>query len=269
MRFILCCVLGLCLMTMFVPSGRAVPPMGTSLNQAPFPEEEIVRRREAINNPDKSHDRGSGKKSTAYPGRSGSSSRALPLEGTLQIKSGHSSTLYGKVRQELTYTITERFVGNLIVTRSTNRTGQDATEHETYAIQTISTEIDASDFKGRVCGRYGGTPPACVQWQPLEIWLVGDGEEYPGRFEGVVSASTYGRSVTLRIDGPNILFLPAQGNQGLKSGCGDQMQVRVSREEFRQWMRQGHVRITRTLTKSPMGCRPDSTVHLEMRIGKK
>mgnify|MGYP001285194433 CR=1 FL=1 len=268
MRFIVSCLLSLCLTTMFVLPGRAAPPTAKSPDQAPYPEEEIGRRREAINRPGKAHDRASRDQAGPPIARPLSSSRAIPLTGTLQIKSGLSSTFYGKVRQELAYTITEHFVGNLIVTRPSNRSGQDAADHEIYAIETISTEIDASDFKGRVCSRYGGTPPACVEWQPLEIWLIGDGEEYPGRFDGVVSASTYGRSVTVRIDGPNILFLSTQGNQGLKSGCGDRIQVRVSREEFRQWMRQGRVRINRTLAKSPLGCRPGSTVNLEMRIGK-
>jgi hypothetical protein len=268
MRFVFRVVFILCLAMMFTPSGRAAPPSTTSLNQAPYPEEEIVRRREAINSSGELNKPTTRATRGASIARPASGARAIPLTGSLQIKSGSNTTFYGKNRQELAYTIKEHFVGNLIITRPANRSGQEVAGHENYVIKTISTEINASDFKGRLCRQYKGTPPTCSQWEQLELWQIAEGEEYPGRFDHVVTASTYGQSVTLRIDGPNILFLPAHGNQGLRSGCGDQIQVRVSREEFRKWVKQGHISINRTLAKSSMGCLPGSTVNLEMRIGK-
>jgi hypothetical protein len=266
MRRIYPLLITLCLPMLLVPLAGAAP--AKTAEQAPYPEEEIVRRREAINRPDTSADRSTRGGVGTSSARPMPSTRALPLTGTLEIKSGTRSTFYGKVRQELAYTIREQFVGNLTITHSSDR-GGDGARHEKYGIETISTEIDASDFKGRSCSRYAGSPPTCAQWQQLDFWMIGDGEEYPGRLDQVVTASTYGQTVTIRVDGPNILFASSKGGQGVKSGCGDRFQERVSREQFRQWVRQGHIRLKKELGKTSPGCLPGSTVSLDLRIGRK
>ena len=193
--------------------------------------------------------------------------QAIPVEGVLLIEGGSSSTFYGKVKQELSYTIQETFVGNLIVTRYVDRATGRSSAREDYALQTLSTEIFAGPFSGRGCAKYTGSPPVCTQWHQIDLWQIADGEEYPGRFDGVVSATSDGRAVTIRIDGPDIEFGSSQGPVSIKTGCGDLLRETVKRDEFKQWMRRSTVRIKRDVSKTSPGCRPGSTVSLEMHIG--
>ena len=244
---------------------RAAPPPP---QRAAYPEQEIQRLREAINQQAKKVEQ-EARQSEAKPGaRPIAVAQATPLSGTLRIDSGSTSTLYGKVRRELNYVIKEKFVGNLITTRYFDPLTKDFTDREDFAIQTISTEIDGSKFKGRLCSHYSGSPPACSQWQELDLWQIGEGEEYPGRSEAVVSASTYGQSVTVKMDGPEIFYASSQGMDGLKSGCGDMMQERINIEEFKESLKRHTLRINIELGKAAMGCRPGSTITLEMQFGK-
>lgn len=206
--------------------------------QAETAEEEILRRRQAI----------------ARSGR-----QVIPLHGSITIEGASSSTLYGKVRQEISYTIRETFVGSLIVGGLSGR--------EDYLIQTLSTEIDVVRFNGRGCAKYSGSPPVCSQWQRFELWQIADGEEYPGRLDGVVSGSSDSRGVTLRIDGPDIEFFSSQGAVSIKSGCADQMRETVGRDEFNKWLRGKAVRIKRQARPAQPNCRPESSLTLEMQIG--
>jgi hypothetical protein len=235
--------------------------------QAETPEEESQRRRDVINQ----KGRQSGDKSTVSRAEAGRKevpvSRAIPVEGLLLIEGGTSSTFYGKVKQELSYTIQETFVGNLIVTRSIDRATGRFSAREDYTLQTLSTEIFAGPFSGRGCAKYTGSPPVCTQWHQIDLWQIADGEEYPGRFDGVVSATSDGRAVTIRIDGPDIEFGSSQGPVSIKTGCGDLLRETVKRDEFKQWLRRSTVRIKRDVSKTSPGCRPGSTVSLEMHIG--
>jgi len=246
-----------------------LPPKGTKpsppteqvqhvqVQQAATPEEEIKRRREAINL--KQVQPGD---KPARPVRAGEReiavSRAVPIEGTIEIKAAAASTLSGAVKQEISYTLRETFVGNLVISRYTDR--------EDYAIQSLSTEIDMEQFKGRGCAQWTGSSAACTQWQRFDIWEIVEGDEYPGRSDGVVSAITSGRAVTVRVDAPDIQFMSSQGTVSLKSSCGDMFRETVSRDEFKEWMRRSKVQITREVGKNTPGCRPGSTLTLEMRI---
>jgi len=234
--------------------------------QAETPEEENQRRRDAINQ----KGRQPGDKPPASRPKAGRKevlvSQAIPVEGVLLIEGGTSSTFYGKVKQELSYTIQETFVGNLIVTRSIDRATGRPSAREDYALQTLSTEIFAGPFSGRGCVKYTGSPPVCTQWHQIDLWQIADGEEYPGRLDGVVSATSDGRAVTIRIDGPNIEFGSSQGPVSIKTGCGDLLRETVKREEFKQWLRRSTVRIKRDVSKTSPGCRPGSTVSLEKSL---
>jgi hypothetical protein len=255
-----------------------LPPKGTKssspppvqvqqvqVRQAATPEEEIKRRREAINL--KQVPPG-GK--PAKPVRAGEReiavSRAVPIDGTIEIKAAAASTLYGAVKQEITYTLRETFVGNLVISRYHDRVAGRYTDREDYAIQSLSTEIDMEQFKGRGCAQSTGSSAACTQWQRFDIWEIVEGDEYPGRSDGVVSAVTSGRSVTVRVDAPDIQFMSSQGPVSLKSSCGDMFRETVSRDEFKQWIRRSKVQMTREVGKNTPGCRPGSTLTLEMRI---
>nr|WP_321466681.1 hypothetical protein [uncultured Desulfobulbus sp.] len=264
--FIRCC-LALGLLSLF---SHALPVSASPVavvEQATYPEDEIVRRREVINDRAKKTARSARDKS-ARLAQVIPIAQALPISGTLQINSGSTSTFYGKLRRDLSYSIRERFVGNLIVTRYFDRKQQRYTGREEYGIDTISMEIDASDFKGKVCSKYVGSPPTCSQWQELDLWAAAEGEEYPGRKSSVVSVSSSGPSVSLRVDGPDILFLSSSGGQGLRSGCGDVVQKQFSREEFKRLLTRKSIKFKTVLGKTFPGCRPGSTVTLEMVIGK-
>lgn len=214
--------------------------------QAPYPEDEIKRRRALIN------------QKKRY-GNSTSVARAIPLAGSIRIESGASSSLRGKGKQEIAYTIQETFVGNLIVIQNGSR--------EDYVIQTLSTEIDASEFRGRVCAQYRGAPSACAKWHALDMWQIADGEEYPGRSDGVVSAASDSRGVTLKIDGPDIEFSSSHNAAKLRPRCGDQVRLTVSRDQFKQWLRRSSATIKHRLGTSSPGCQPGTTITLELRIG--
>lgn len=247
------------------PLVMAAPPLP---QRAPYPEQEIQRRREAINQQAKKIEQ-EARQSDAPPGAHPIVvAQATPLSGTLRIDSGSTSIVYGKVRRELNYQIVEHFVGNLITTRYFDPLTKRFADREDFAIQTISTEINGSKYKGRICSQHTGSPPACSQWQELDLWQIGEGEEYPGRSEGVVSASTYGQSVTVKMDGPEIFYASSQGTEGLKSGCGDMMQERINIEDFKELLKRRTLRINKELGKAATGCRAGSTVTLEMQLGK-
>ncbi|MCL1980226.1 MAG: hypothetical protein FWG62_04020 [Proteobacteria bacterium] len=220
---------------------------------APTPEEECKRRRDLLNR------QGQAAPGLVDKGRANRVLRAIPLAGSIVIEGGTASTLYGKLRQELGYTIRETFVGNLVISGSAGR--------EDYAIQTLSTEIDVERFSGRVCAKLTGSPPLCSQWQQIDLWQIADGEEYPGRADGVVTATSDGRGMTLRVDGPVIDFGSSQGPASIRASCGATLKETVSREEFKQWLRRSTVRLKREAGKTTPGCRPGSSLTLEMRIG--
>ena len=223
-------------------------------DMAETPEEECVRRRDLLRQ---------GKPVPGLPkagGRAKAALRVIPLAGSITIEGGMSSTLYGKVRQELSYTILETFVGNLIVSGSGGR--------EEYLIQTLSTEIDVERFSGRSCVKHSGSPPGCVQWHVVDLWQIADGEEYPGRADGVVAATSDSRGMTIRADGPVIDFGSSQGPVSIRTGCGGMLRETLSRDEVRQWLRRQTLRIKREQNRPIPGCRPGSSLTLEMRIGE-
>lgn len=247
-----------------------LPPKGTkpsspTVQQAATAEEEIKRRREAINlNQVQPGDKAA--KPVRAREREIAVSRAVPIDGTIEIKAVAASTLFGAVKQEITYTLRETFVGNLVISRYYDRVAGRYTGREDYAIQSLSTEIDMVQFKGRGCAQLTGTSAACPKWQRFDIWEIAGGDEYPGRSDGVVSAVTSGRAVTVRVDAPDIRFMSSQGTVSLQSSCGDMFRETVSRDEFKQWMRRSKVQMTREVGRNTPGCRPGSTLTLEMRI---
>jgi hypothetical protein len=237
---------------------------------AETPEEEINNRREEINLKRCQFDGKPGALAVGIGGRVVPVPKAIPVDGSILIEGGASSTFYGKVKQEIAYTIRETFVGNLIVTRYYDRIANRYTGQEEYTLQTLSTEIDVERFSGRGCTKYTGSPPTCVQWHQIDLWQIADGEEYPGKFDGVVNAVSDGRSVTIRIDGPDIEFGSSTGPLTINSGCGDTLRETVSRDEFKQWLRRSTVRIRRGMganRPTVSGCRPGTTLTLELHIG--
>jgi hypothetical protein len=249
------------------PAAVGVKPPAATGPQAEFPDEEIQRRREAINRAGRQFDGKSGGGSAGAGKREVPVARAIPVGGMILIEGGTSSNLYGKVKQEITYTVQETFVGNLIVTRYYDRIAGRYTGREDYTLQTLSTEIEAFNISGRGCAKYAGSRSACTQWHRFDLWQIAERDEYPGRSADVVSAASDGRGVTVRVDAPDIEFSSSEGPITIKPGCGDQFRMTVSLTEFKQWMRRSTVRIKREVGKTALGCRPGSTLTLEMHIG--
>jgi len=220
-----------------------------------YPEDEIERRREIINQ------RGQpfgGKAGLRVPGQP--AARAYPVEGQILLESGSSSTFYGKVRQELTYSILETFVGNLIVSGPPGR--------EQYSLQTLSTEISVEQFSGRACSKYSGSPPTCSQWQKIDLWQIADGEVYPGRADGVVSLTSDVRGVTLRIDVPVVEFGSSVSTDSYRAGCIQSFRETVGLSEFKQWLRRSKIRLKRDVGRTIPGCRLGSTLTLELEFSR-
>jgi hypothetical protein len=233
---------------------KSIVPLPAPAQLAETPEEENARRRDLLRQgkPVPGVFRGGGRTNAAV--------RVIPLTGSITIEGGLTSTLYGKVRQELSYTILETFVGNLIVSGAGGR--------EEYAIHTLSTEIDVERFSGRGCAKFTGSPPVCSQWHAIDLWQIADGEEYPGKADSVVTATSDSRGMTIRADGPVIDFGSSLGPVNIKSGCGGMLRETISRDEVKQWLRRQAVRIKRESGKTIPGCRPGSSLTLEMRLGE-
>ena len=149
-------VLGLLFVLLSALPVQASQPNSPAVQQAQYPEDEIVRRRELINNRIKKTEHAARAKSGSVGTALVPIPTAVALSGHLTIHGGNTSTFYGKVRRQIDYTISERFLGNLIVTRYYDRNKKRYTDREDYALDTISMEIDASDFSGKVCSKYVG-----------------------------------------------------------------------------------------------------------------
>ena len=83
----------------------------------------------------------------------------------------------------------------------------------------------------------------------------------------MVSAASGVRGVIVRVDAPDIEFSSSEGPITVKPGCGDQFMMTVSLNEFKKWIRRSTVRIKREVGKTALGCRPGSTLTLELHIG--
>lgn len=187
--------------------------------------------------------------------------KTIPVTGHLLLAGGNTSTFYGKVRQELTYTILETFVGNLIVS---GPPGQ-----EEYTLRTLSTEINVEKFGGQVCSKYAGSPPKCTQWQKIDLWQVPDSEIPPGRAAGVVSLTSDARGVMLRVDVPVVEFGSSANIESYRSGCSQTYRETISRKEFTQWFRRSKIELKRKVGKTMPNCSPDTTLTLVMEFKRK
>lgn len=251
-----------------------VPPnLGDLLNPdkmrpAPTPEEEIKRRREAINQVFRQFGDNPAGLRGAVGEREVAIHQAIPIDGMVLVEGGALATFYKAIKQDLRYTVRETYVGNLIVTRYYDRVAGRYTGRESYDIQTLSTGIRVTSFGGQECVRFTGSPSVCMLWHPFDRWRIGDGEQYPGMYDGVVGADSDEQTVTITADAADIHFSSSRGQVNAKSGCGDDFKETISHETFKDWLRRSEIRLTREVGNEARAqyCRPGSTLTLEMRI---
>lgn len=261
-----------CLMRTGLPAMPA--NLGDLLNPdkmrpAGTPQEEIKRRREAINLAFRQFGNNPAALRDAAGEREVPIQQAIPIDGTVLVEGGSLATFYHAAKRDLRYTIRETYVGNLIVSRYYDRIAGRYTGREEYEIQTLSTGIEVLGFSGRECGKFTGSPSVCTQWHTFDRWRIGDGEQYQGMYDGVVGAESDEQSVTVTVDAADIHFESAQGRIGAKSGCGDDFKETVSHQTFKDWLRRSEIRLTREIGNEggkAQYCRPGATLTLEMRI---
>lgn len=240
------------------------------MRPAATPEQEIIRRREAINLMRRQFGDNLSVLRAGVGEREVPVQEAIPIDGRIVVEGGAVATFHRTIKQEISYTVRETYVGNLVITRYYDRIAGRYTGREDYDIQTLSTSIDVLGFDGRGCIKFTGSPSSvCTRWHRFDQWRIGDGEQYHGMYDGVVGADNDDTTVTVKVDAPDIHFSSSQGQIGTKSGCGDFFKETLSRDAFKEWIGRSETRITREVgfaKESTPGCRPGSTLTLEMRI---
>ncbi|NLX19499.1 MAG: hypothetical protein GXY53_09530 [Desulfobulbus sp.] len=238
-------------------SGRAAVSPAPSSRKKNVQEKRAVQRPQTIVQQPQAVGGQGGQRGFRHP----VGAKTIPVTGHILFAGGSTSTFYGKVRQELTFTILETFVGNLIVSGPPS--------HEEYTLRTQSTEINVEKFGGRVCSKYSGSPPKCIQWQKIDLWQIPDSEIPPGRAAGVVSMASDARGVALRVDVPAVEFGSSANIESYRSGCSQTYRETISRQEFTKWFRRSKVELKRKVGKSLPNCSPDSTLTLVMEFNRK
>jgi hypothetical protein len=84
----------------------------------------------------------------------------------------------------------------------------------------------------------------------------------------VVSLTSNARGVTLQIDVPVIEFGSSAGTDSFRAGCLQSFRETVGLNEFKQWLRRSTIRLKREVGKTLPGCRPGSTLTLEMEVSR-
>jgi len=267
MRYTTQCLMGTGLPVMPANLGDLLNP--DKMRPAATPQEEIKRRREAINLAFNQFGNNLSALRGAVGEREVPIQQAIPIDGMVLVEGGSLATFYNAVKRDLRYTVRETYEGTRIVPRYYDRIAGRYTGREEYDIQTLSTGIEVLGFSGRECGTFTGSPSVCTQWHTFDRWRIGDGEQCQGMYDGVVGAESDEQSVTVTVDAADIHFESAQGRIAAKSGCGDDFKETVSRETFKEWLRRAEIRLTREVGNEggkAQYCRPGSTLTLEMRI---
>jgi len=148
------------------------------MRPAATPEQEIIRRREAINLMRRQFGDNLSVLRAGVGEREIPVQQAIPIDGRIVVEGGAVATFNRTIKQEISYTVRETYVGNLVITRYYDRIAGRYTGREDYDIQTLSTSIDVLGFDGRGCVKFTGSPSSvCTRWHRFDQWRIGDGEQ--------------------------------------------------------------------------------------------
>ncbi len=120
----------------------------------------------------------------------------------------------------LQYSLREDFVGYLIITDYYDPKKASFTDKREYMIHTISTEIQVLSLSGRQCIETHSAPfVQCAEWRSFDTYDVSEADVYPALHDWVVLAETYGDTVSLKIETPNVYFRSVDKKAGRGIGC--------------------------------------------------
>ncbi len=186
--------------------------------------------------------------------------RAIPIEGRVVIQGGEGSArASAEGGREVSYTVEERFVGNLIVAEKGNAPRE-------YEIDTISKAIQVKSLQGSVCQERG--EGACARSTPFVASTVGERNRYGQFNDGVVEAATEGNKVKIEVEAPEVTFTTGDGKAKASLNCSKAL-FELGTEEFRRLADAGAITLTREMRGgegAATDCRPGSTITLEMTV---
>lgn len=186
--------------------------------------------------------------------------RAIPIEGRVVIQGGEgSATAASKGGREVSYTVEERFVGNLIV-------AEKGDARRDYEIDTISTAIQVTSLQGSICRERG--EGACARSTPFVASSVGERNRYGQFNDGVVEAATQGNRVKIEVESPEVTFASGDGSATARLNCSG-ASFELGAEEFRRLADAGAITLTHQVSGTRGGaeeCRPGSTITLHLSV---
>ncbi len=239
---------------------------------ASTPEEEIIRQRKIINIQRQQIEQNRASMITEGEEQLVPVPRAVPIRGSVVINGGFKSSPYrGWVWHEITYSVTESFVGNLIIKEYfSTRTGQ-YTEGKDYSMATLSTGINVTELGGRKCLKASsGLPGYCVDWESFQRHEVAKDEIYPGFYAEALFAETENDQVVVRTKSPTVTFKSFSGRATDGLGCFSAEKA-YSRDQFNSLIEQGKIQFTEEVgsdSQATPGCSRGSTISLEMFIDR-
>ncbi len=207
--------------------------------------------------------------------------KALPIKGRIVIDGGEGGvSAQDRDRKKVSYSVEERFVGNLIVVEPAKeqpgkkppskrkKSGGEGSATE-YQIDTISTGVRVKSLSGDFCRAIvGGRGGECVEKVPFTRSEVSSENKYGNFHDGVVSGESDGKKVKIEVSSPKVSFKTIGGEGVASVGCSGAT-FELSASEFTRLAESGSITLTKVMTQSDgadSGCRPGSKITLEMKV---
>lgn len=183
-----------------------------SSRQAATPEEEVERQKKIINF---NYHQSKNKLSILEKGDENPQiAEAITVEGYIAVHGGERKLWYSnEIESEMTYSIRENFVGNLIILQTYNVQTRKFEKEKDYMLHTFSTKINLQNMAGKQCVKWSYiSPKTCVNYVNFLNYEIDKGEIYPNFYSGVVSIPTSEKGkVILEASTPNIIFSGKRG----------------------------------------------------------
>ena len=256
-------------------AGGVVPPQMMNpemMKRAATPEAEIKRQRDLMNIGWEQFNRNMRGKIDPTMDELAPIPRSVPLKGSIRINGQFESKPYrGWIWHQIKYTVSETFVGNLIImTYYDFKTGR-FTDKRDYMIQTLSTGISVDRVTGRKCIKAsGGLPGRCIHWEKFNRFKISDGEIYPGFYAWTIKAdSEPGEDIVeIEVSSPTVTFKSANGRATDGLGCFG-LRENMTKAQFHSKFQQGRLTLSKDVGspgEATPGCHPGSTIDLDIRF---